>query len=128
MNSTGKLPPPGSAGGTMANDCTPGMAEIFPCTSGTILNAVRLRSSQGLRPSPQKPPVGKVIWKVNCDSGTLTASLWIMRVDGMIWSSVELAGDSRIPKMIPWSSAGASSFADCPNISKARTPITTQET
>ena len=37
----------------------------------------------------------------------------------LFWSSVELADASRMPKMTPWSSVGASSLADMMNIGMA---------
>ena len=49
-NSTGKLPPPGSAGGRMGKVWMPGMAATFCCTSGRIWKAVRLRSFHGFSP------------------------------------------------------------------------------
>ncbi len=65
----------------MGKVCTPGMAETLACTSGRIWKALRLRSSQGLRPSPQNPPVGVVIWKVKLVSGMVVISWCIARVD-----------------------------------------------
>ena len=100
-NSTGKLPPPGSAGGTMANDCTPGTGMTLPATSGRILKAFRLRSSHGFRTTPQNPFVGEVIWKVKSDSGMPRTSLLMAFVEGRICSSVELDGVWTTPKMTP---------------------------
>ena len=59
-------------------------------------------------------------------SGMVVSSLWTARVDCVTWSSVAFACVFTIPKMMPWSSAGASSLGDCVNIASASTPITTQ--
>ena len=85
----------------MANDWTPGTGITFEATSGKILNAFRLRSSQGFRTTPQKPLVGEVIWKVKSDSGMPRTSLLIALVEGRICSSVELDGVCTTPKMTP---------------------------
>ena len=124
--STGNCPPPGSAGGTMGKVCTPGMAATFPCTSGRIWEAVRLRSVQGLRPTPQKPVVGCVTWKVNSDSGVAITTRLISRVECVTWSSVEFAGVFTMPKMTPWSSAGASSLGAMLNMATASKLTTAQ--
>jgi len=42
----------------------PGMAATRLPTSGRIWKVFRFRSFQGFIASPQKPPVGKVTWKV----------------------------------------------------------------
>ncbi len=88
--------------------------------------AVRSRSSHGFCTTPQKPPFGKVIWKVNSDSGMDMTAWFTARVDGITWSRVEFAGVLTMPKMTPWSSVGASSFGDWENMSRASTPTATQ--
>ena len=55
--------PAAPAAGWGRSGC-PGWPPTFCCTSGRIWTAVRFRSFQGLSPTPQKPPDGKVIWKV----------------------------------------------------------------
>src|SRR2546421_8189316 len=125
-NSTGKLQQSGSAGGTMEKDWIPRTGATFALTSGRILKALRLRSSHGFNTTPQNPLVGDVIWKVKSDSGMRWTSLLISLVDGRICSSVELDGVWTTPKITPWSSDGASSFADWPNISTASTDSTPQ--
>ena len=59
--STGKLPPPGRAGGTRAMTRTPGIFERAPETSTWSCWVVFLRSSQGLVIIPENPPFGEVI-------------------------------------------------------------------
>ena len=58
-NSTGKFPPPGSAGGRMGKVWIPGMAATFCWTSGRICAADRLRSFQGFSPIPRIPRRGR---------------------------------------------------------------------
>ncbi len=126
-NSTGKLPPPGSAGGRMGKVWMPGMAATFCCTSGRIWAAERLRSFQGFSPSPQNPPDGKVIWKVKLVSGISMSTRFTSRVDWATWSRVELDGVFTIPKITPWSSTGASSRGDWKNMARASSEITAQD-
>jgi len=109
-NSTGKVPPPGSAGGSTANASIPGMAEIRCWISGSTCAVVRFRWLQGLSPTPQNPLLGVVSWKVNFDSGISITVLCTSAVETSSWSSVELEGVLMMPKRKPWSSAGASSF------------------
>ena len=61
MNSTGKLPPPGSAAGVNAITRTPGIVEERPKTSPTIFSVLRVRSLHGLVTSPENPPKASVI-------------------------------------------------------------------
>ena len=82
MNSTGKLLPPGSAGGVVANIWMPGIADSFACTSGRISVTERVRSDQGLTTSPPKPsapseaPIdgGNMNWKVIAASGVSSST------------------------------------------------------
>src|SRR5215208_1225727 len=97
-----------------------GMALTFAWTSGSALAAERLRSVHGFRPTPQKPPLGNVIWNVNWDSGIDIAAWCTARVEGTSWSSVEFDGVLTTPKITPWSSVGASSFGACVNMRNAR--------
>jgi hypothetical protein len=120
------LPPPGSAGGMTGKVCTPGMAATFWATSGRIWKALRLRSVQGFRPTPQKPPDGNVIWNVNSDSGSPITAWLTARVEGMTWSMVEFAGVFTMPKMTPGSSAGASSLGANWNMARTSTVMTAQ--
>ena len=64
MNSTGKFPPPGNAGGVTGNMFTPAKRESCCATSGRISFGVRSRSLHGLSTMPPKPEVGWVSWKV----------------------------------------------------------------
>ncbi len=89
---------------------------------------MRFRSSQGLRPTPQKPLSGKVIWKVKPASGIDITARFTAWVDGMSWSSVEFGGVSTIPKMTPWSSVGASSRGAWENMTSASTLTTAHAT
>ncbi len=91
-NSTGKFPPPGSAGGRMGKVWIPGTAPTFCWTSGRIWAAVRFRSFQGLSPSPQNPPDGKVIWKVKLVSGIPISIRFTSRVD---WADLVEGGVGR---------------------------------
>ena len=124
-NSTGNVPPPGSAGGSTAKVSIPGMAEIRCWISGSTWAVVRFRWSHGLSPTPQKPKPGFVTWKVNFDSGTSITVSCTALVDTDSWSSVELEGVLMMPKRKPWSSVGASSFTAIWNIrtvSRVSTP------
>jgi len=124
--STGKPPPPGSAGGKMANVCTPGMALSLACTSGRMALVGRGRSSQGFMPRPQKPPVGSVTWKVNLPSGVVSRASLMRLVECITWSRVALAGVFTTPKMTPWSSVGASSLGAWVNMNRASALTTAQ--
>ncbi len=112
----------------MAKVWMPGTPATLLCTSGKTWKALRLRWFHGLRPSPQKPPPGKVIWKVNLVSGICSSSLFTARVDWVTCSMVELEGVLTTPKITPWSSAGASSLGDCANIASASRLTTAQAT
>ena len=67
--STGKSPPPGSAGGIMEMTRTPGILPRPAAASIWICEVFFRRSLQGLVTIPPKPPVGKVSWKVCWYSG-----------------------------------------------------------
>src|SRR5918996_1039129 len=83
-NSTGNWPPPGSAGGAMANAWTPGIAETLAWISGRISNTDRSRCCHGSNTAPQKPPLGRVNWKVNSVSGVESKLWFTSRADGAI--------------------------------------------
>ena len=136
-NSTGKLLPPGSAEGVVANTWKPGTFASFICTSGRIWNTVRLRGlCQGFTTTPEKPstPIaapaegGSRIWNVRSASGVLSSAASVARPKKLFWSAVAFAGALMMPKMTPWSSDGASSFGENIYIGMASSPITIQIT
>ena len=110
--STGKPPPPGSAGGTREITRTPGICENFPAASIWSCDVLFLRSLQGLVTMPPKPPVGPVSWKMLWLSGNdlYTSMTFLEKSD--VWSSVALGAAWMIPKTTAWSSTGASSFCE----------------
>ena len=67
--STGKSPPPGSAGGTSEITRMPGIWESLPAASIWSCELFLVRSLHGLVTMPPKPPVGKVSWNVFLYSG-----------------------------------------------------------
>ena len=125
-NSTGKSPPPGRAGGVVGKIRIPGIFCSFCWIPGRIWKTFRFRSSQGLTTIPPNPELGKVIWKVKSVSGSLRKIRFTSAEKMRFWSSVELADASRMPKMTPWSSTGASSLADMMNIGTAARDTATQ--
>ena len=126
MNSTGKSPPPGRAGGVTGKMRIPGIFCSSCWTPGRMSNTVRSLSSHGLTTIPPNPELGKVIWKVKSVSGTFRKIRLTSAALRLFWSRVELADASRIPKMTPWSSVGASSLADMKNIGTASMDTTIQ--
>jgi hypothetical protein len=83
-------------------------ADTVPWSSSVLFS----RSLHGLTAMPAKPPVGKMIWKVLAVSGNDLKVLSISSVKSLVWSRVALAEDWTMAKMMPWSSAGASSFCE----------------
>jgi hypothetical protein len=67
--STGKSPPPGSAGGVSGITRMPGICDSGPIDSISSCCAVFVRSLHGVVTMPPKPPVGNVIWKMLAASG-----------------------------------------------------------
>ena len=67
--STGKSPPPGSAGGMSEITRTPGIFESAAADSTWSCSVLFLRSLHGFVTIPPKPPLGPVSWKMLWLSG-----------------------------------------------------------
>ena len=70
MNSTGKLPPPGSAGGVTARTLIPEIFSSLAESPGKISLGVRSRSLHDLSRMPLKPDEDCVSWKLKSVSGS----------------------------------------------------------
>ena len=110
--STGKLPPPGSEGGTSEMTRTPGIFENPAAAATCSCSVLFFRSVHGLVTMPPNPPVGKVSWKVFWVSGNDRYTSLIAVVKSLVWSRVALGAAWMIPNTTLWSSLGASSFCE----------------
>ena len=128
MNSTGNCPPPGRAGGVTGNIDSPLISLSLPATSGLISNTERSRSLQSFSAMPPKPPDGNVSWNVKSVSSISRNTASASADQREAASIVELPLASMMPKMMPWSSVGASSLADIWNIGMQRRVMPIQTT
>ena len=110
--STGKSPPPGSAGGMSEITRTPGTFESPMAASTCSCSVVFLRWLQGFVTMPPKPPVGLVIWKMLSASGNDRYTSWTCDEKSFVCSIVALGAAWMTPKTTLWSSFGASSFCE----------------
>jgi len=106
-NSTGKLLPPGSAGGVVAKIWKPGIRDSLACTCGRISNTVRVRVPHGSSTMPLKPSApscaptaaGSRSWKLSATSGVSRKACSVALPKWLFWSADAFAGVLMMPKM-----------------------------